>query len=88
VPAQPSLSQLGSTSGALTATAVRVSDRCRALARKVAEPSDYPGKNVYQSRLEYRAALAVANKRLGASNECMARLSADYAKGLPPAAAR
>lgn len=77
---QPSPSQLESDAGTLSATAVDISQRCRQLAKQVKEPA--PIADGLKLIRQYRAALELANKRLGVTDECIARLAADYAQGL------
>jgi len=52
------------------------------LARQVPPPDERPGMNVFVLWHQYRHALEVANKRLKATQECIAELSASYAEGL------
>jgi hypothetical protein len=82
---QPSLSDLSSAGSTQSVTAVDVTPQCRALAKRVAAPEEVVGVNVYVLWHKYRQALEVANYRLGATAECIARLSADYAQGRRPA---
>ena len=64
-------------------TAVDITQRCRKLAKQVPAPQDWPGKDVYDSRKEYEAALDLADGRLQATDACIAALTKAYAKGLP-----
>ena len=81
---QPSPSQLQNDGSSLSVTAVDVSSACRKLAKKVAYPHEAVGDNVFALRQAYRRQIDLANKRIGATDDCLARLAADYAQGLPP----
>jgi hypothetical protein len=79
---QPSPGQLATPAKTQAVTAVAVSRRCAALARKVAPPPYQVGDNPKVVLKRYEAALAEANANLGATGSCIERLSAQYAVGL------
>lgn len=50
--------------------------------KRVAEPKETAGTDLRVLRLQYRAALQLANKEIGATDECLHRLVALYHQGL------
>lgn len=80
--ANPSPAQLATPERTRSVTAVAVSARCKLLARKVPAPPYKVGDDPKLVLKRYEAALAQANANIGATGECIGRLSAEYRSGL------